>query len=60
MSLKKLQYKEKTNLDTISDKIYDFSQESVSRLIKEGIYDTLLGLTQNKKQKKKDLNSETG
>ncbi|MGD1837071.1 MAG: hypothetical protein ACPKPY_03315 [Nitrososphaeraceae archaeon] len=27
--------------NTISDKIFDFSQESVSRLIKDGIYDTL-------------------
>jgi predicted acylesterase/phospholipase RssA len=43
----------KDDVDTISDKIYDFSQESVSRLIKEGICDTLLALSQNEKQKEK-------
>ena len=28
-------------LDTISNKIFDFSSNTISRLIKEGMYDTL-------------------
>jgi NTE family protein len=57
-----LKIQRKDDEHTISDKIFDFSQESVSGLISEGIYDTLNKIYQEEKEKelfKKWLNRYT-
>jgi NTE family protein len=40
----------KDDMDTISNKVFDFSSNTISRLINEGIYDTLHSLVEKNKE----------
>jgi NTE family protein len=51
---KTIEIQRQDDIDTIANKALDFSPETISHLIEQGIYDTLDKLYQNQKEKLKD------